>query len=127
MAGFSEMQTLTVPAGADLSAHQYGAVRGAGANACNIASFATDSDILGVLQNKPKSGEAATVAYAGISKVLAGAAITVWNAVTVNGSGRAITVTSGSMCMGQAIEAAGADGDIISVLLAKPVRWAGAP
>ena len=83
--------------------------------------------MLGVLQNKPESGQAASVAYGGLSKAVAGASISVWDNLTVNGSGRAITVTSGSMCLGQAVEAAGADGDIITVLLSKPVRWAGAP
>src|SRR3989304_906499 len=107
MSTFGELETLTVATAADLSAFQYNVVRGAGAGLCNVASNAADSDMIGVLQNKPESGKAASIAFAGLSKVVAGAAITAWDNLTVNGSGRAITVTSGSMCLGQAVEAAG--------------------
>lgn len=127
MAEFGKLETLTLQAAADLSLFQYKAIRGAGAASCNVASNAADSDMIGILINKPASGEFASVAYSGMSKACAGAAVTVYDQLTVNGSGRVITVTSGSMCLGQALEAAGADGDIITVLLSKPVRWAGAP
>jgi len=69
------------------------------------------------VQNVPKSGQYATVAYAGPSKVVAGAAITYGNLLTCDASGRAIVCVSGSYVLGRAIEAAGAAGDVISAVL----------
>lgn len=127
MAQFGRQETLTgVEAAADLSGKQYHFVRYSAANKVDQASLATDSALVGVLQNKPKAGEFATVAYAGLSKVVAGAAITAGDIITTNSSGRAATVASGQMAAGRALEAAGADGDIITALLFPPVRWSGA-
>lgn len=119
----------TLEAAADLSAKQYHIVRLSAANLCNQASLATDSDTIGVLQNKPQSGEFATVAFAGLSKVVAGAAITAGDVFSSNGSGRAITVVSGDlgMSVGRAITAPGADGDVFDAQIWPPVRWVGAP
>lgn len=127
MATYSALETLTVEAAADLSGKQYHIIRGAGLNLCNVASDATNSDMLGVLQNKPQSGEFACVADGGESKVVAGGTVTVYDYVTCNGSGRAATVASGQMAFGQALETSGADGEIITARLMKPIRWAGAP
>lgn len=128
MAEFGRQETLTgVQAAADLSGKQYHFVRLSAANQVNQASEAANSGLVGVLQNKPRSGEFATVAYAGLSKVVAGDAITVGDIITTNSSGRAVTVASGQMAAGRALEAAGANGDVITALLFPPVRWAGAP
>jgi len=116
----------TYTAAADLSGKQYHFVRQDAARSCNLASLSTNSALAGVLQNKPQSGEAATVRDNGTSKVVAGGAVTQGVHVTNNGSGRATAVTSGGMAAGRAIEAAGGDGDIIEVRLYPPVRWAGA-
>lgn len=126
MAEFGQIETLTRQAAADLSAKQYHFVRGSAAGKCNQSSLDTDSAMLGVLQNKPKSDEFATVGFLGKSKVVAGAAVTADDIITTNSSGRAVTVTSGDMAGGRALETAGADGDIITALLFPPVRWAGA-
>lgn len=119
-----------VQAAADLSTFQYHLVRYSAANAVNLAVLAVTSNLLGVLQNKPKSGEFATVAYGGISKVVAGAAITAGDLLTTSTSGRAIVVTSlasgQEMVFGRALTAAGADGDVIPALIFPPVRWTGA-
>jgi hypothetical protein len=80
-----------------------------------------------VLQNKPKSGEPATVFDGGISKVVAGGAITAGDIITTNGSGRAAVVTSGQMAGGRALTAAGADGEFIDAKLFPPIKWFGAP
>jgi hypothetical protein len=124
--GAPELLTLTLEAAADLSAVQYHVVRHSAAQKCNVASDATNSGVLGILQTKPKSGEFGTVAVGGKSKAVAGAAITLPAVITHNSSGRVATVTSGQMAIGRALEAASADGDIITVLLFQPVRWAGA-
>lgn len=127
MADFGALDTFTLEAAADLSAAQYHVVRGVATNTCNISSQATDSDMLGVLLNKPVSGGFATVADGGIAKVVAGAAINAYDVLTSNSSGRAAVVTSGQVAFGRALGTAGADGDLITVRLMKPIRWAGAP
>ena len=99
----------------------------AAGQADRAAAVPTSSSVLGVMQNDPGIGEAMSIAYAGRSKVVAGAAVTVNAIITCqSGTGRAIAVTSGDMAAGRALEAAGADGDVISALLFHPVRWSGA-
>jgi len=127
MAESKIFEPYTLLAAADLSGKQYHIVDQSAAKSCNMASLATDNQVAGVLQNKPQSGEHATIADMGISKVVAGAAVTQGKHLTTNGSGRAITVTSGDMAIGRALEAAGADGDVISARLYPPFRWSGAP
>ena len=89
------------------------------------APAATSSTILGVLQNGPKVGEAMTIAYSGLSKLVAGGALSANGIVTTNGSGRAAAVTSGDMAIGRVLEAAGANGDVVTALLFPPFRWQG--
>jgi hypothetical protein len=123
MAEFGRQETLTLEAAADLSTKQHHLVRLSGANLCNQASEAVNAGLIGVLQNKPKSGEFATVAYQGQSKVVAGAAITAGARITTNGSGRAVATSALSqMVIGQALEAAGANGEVISALILGPSR-----
>lgn len=119
-------ETFTAKAAADLSACQYHFVRLSAANAINIASLSTNSGLVGVLLNKPQANEAGAVAYLGTSRITAGASITAGALITNNSSARAVAVASGGMAAGRALEAAGADGDVIDVLLFPPVRWAGA-
>ena len=126
MAIFNELTALALEAAADLSGKQYHIVRASAAGKTNQASEAVHSSMFGVLQNKPQSGETATVAYAGPSKVVAGGAVTANAFVTCNGSGRAADVASGQMTIGRALEAATTDGEVISVLLQSPTRWSGA-
>ncbi len=126
MAEFGPQVALAVEAAADLSAKQYGVMRLSGADLCNQASEAINSGVVGVLQNKPQSGEYATIAYSGKSKVVAGGALTVNDIITSNSSGKAAKVASGQMAFGRVLEAAGADGDVVTALLFPPIRWAGA-
>lgn len=120
------LETFTAKAAADLDTVQYHLMRLSAANTVNVASQSTNSGLCGVLQNKPKSGEHASVGYLGTARVMAGAAITAGKHITNNGSGRAVAVASGGMSCGRALEAAGADGDIVDVILYPPIRWAGA-
>ena len=76
---------------------------------------------VGILQNAPNAGEAAEVRFAAGSKAVAGAAITKYAPFTVNASGKIIPATDATHVLGIALEAAGADGDIIAVWL----RYAG--
>ena len=91
-----------------------------------VVSVPTSSNILGVMQNDPGIDEAMTIAYAGPSKVVAGGAIGANAIITTQSGGRAAVVTSGDMACGRALEASGATGDVISVVLFHPVRWSGA-
>ncbi len=105
---------------------KYIIVRATAANQADQAVAATASAILGVMQNNPDVGEAMSIAYAGRSKVVAGGSLSVNAIITTNGSGRAAAVTSGDIAIGRILEAAGADGDVVSAVLFHPVRWQGA-
>jgi len=63
----------------------------------------TNALTIGLLQNKPKSGEDATVGFFGHMKGVAGAAITAGNLVKVTTSGYLIAVTSVDVPCGVAL------------------------
>lgn len=103
---------------ADLSTKRYYIVKMTSAGKVNLAASATDVSI-GVLQNKPKAGEAAEVFMrnsAGTGKVILGGTVTLGAALTSNASGKAIaTTTAGDQILGYALEAGSAD-DIIEFM-----------
>lgn len=77
---------------------------------------------VGVLQSPAEAGKAAEVMVSGVSKVVAGAAITLAASgvtpVTSDNQGRAITTTTaGHQLNGIALEPAAAAGDVIAVLI----------
>lgn len=128
MATENALESLSYSASADLSALQYTFVKQS-TGAKQIAAVAAATDVpCGVLQNKPTSGQAATVGFKGVSKVKAGGTIAVGDLVGTTSAGLATTLTPGTdttkyVC-GRA-ESAGISGDIISVnLLAVPHRAA---
>lgn len=91
-----------------------------------LATTPQSTNILGVMQNAPGVGEAMSIAYAGLSKVVAGAAISANAIISTASGGRAVAAAnSGDIQCGRALEAAGAAGDVISALLFHPVRWVG--
>lgn len=101
----SYQYSIPVSAGADLSSgKQYKAIAVGGTIA------AANTATLGLLQNKPKSGEDATIAYAGRIKFVAGAAVAAGAGVMVTTSGYLITVVSGSLPCGKALEAVSSGG-----------------
>jgi hypothetical protein len=127
MAEFYGLFTLTgVRAAANLTAHQYTLVRLSAAGRVNQASDSANVALLGVLQNKPTTDQHATVADFGVSKIVAGAATTVGAYVTTNSSGRGIDATSGTMIIGRWLEAAAADGDIVSARIHPAIPYKGA-
>ncbi len=80
-------------AGADLSSKQYyfAKVSSGGVIGCNTQGEAVD----GVIQDKPDaSGKAVSVAYSGISKVVAGAAILKGALVQTDANGKAMTAAA---------------------------------
>jgi hypothetical protein len=106
----------TLPAAADLSANQYFIVK---VDSSGSAALAGDGEpAIGVLQNEPDAaGKAASIRFAGISKVVAGAAVSAGAQVTPNASGKAITAATGKNILGVALAAASGDGVIIPVAL----------
>lgn len=101
----------------DLSSDQYRFVT-LGTNANEVDAAGASDMIVGVLQNTPEAGEAASVRFGGTSKVEATGAISKGDRVTADADGKATaTTTDGAEYGGIALEAAAADGDIIEVLL----------
>jgi hypothetical protein len=82
-------------AAADLSAKQFYIVKLTGSRQVNLCSANTDK-AYGVLQNKPKSGDAADIVVLGICKVLcnSGAGITAGVQFMPNTDGTAIAFTT---------------------------------
>lgn len=109
----------TYLANLDLSGHQY---RFMAINATRkLILPAAGARCVGVLQNKPGSGIAGTVAFKGQSKVIAGAAITLSatgpTPVTTDNAGRAVLAAAGNAILGYALLAASGAGIVITVQL----------
>ena len=70
--------------------------------------------LVGVIQNKPqKTGAAVTVAYEGITNVIAGASCAVGDLLSADASGRAVTTAGGRL---RALQAASAANEVISAM-----------
>lgn len=108
---------ITRKAGADLSAKQFRFVKMSSGNV--VAGAAATDKVVGVLQNKPTSGDTAEIrliANGGTYKVVAGGAITEGAYITCDSNGEAIaTTTAGNVVLGRALEAAD-DGDLFEVV-----------
>jgi hypothetical protein len=111
--GFS----FTLVAAADQSASQFRFIN-VDSNGKGVTPSVAGQRVVGVRNNKPKSGEAATIVASGISIVESGAAVTVGGDVMTDTSGRAIDATGATAIVaGIALEAASAAGQFIAVLL----------
>ena len=108
-------------AASDLSGKHYHLVT---FGASGVALTGAGDPVGGVLQNKPLAGIPATVTINGRPKAVAGAAILKGAQVSSDANGKLRTAVSGDYILGQAAEAAGADGDIISVIMTRPGRLA---
>lgn len=100
------------PAGADLSAKQFHAVKFNGSAALVLAG--DGDDIVGILEDKPKQGEQGTVALAGRPKAKLGGTVAAGDRLAVNANGQLIVATTGKRIVAKAMEA-GANGEIIQV------------
>ena len=98
-------------AGADLSSSQFYFVKLASATTVDVCSAITDIPI-GILQNTPESGETATIAIFGISKVSADGTLAAGNLIGTSADGLADAIVAGTdttvYVMGQAVTAASA-------------------
>jgi len=105
MSTSGKFETLALVAGADLNT---GDGTGAQYKAVTIGGTiaATGNTAFGLIQNKPKNGEDLTVAYRGIMKGVAGAAISAGARVIVTTSGYLITAVGAVIPCGKAISAA---------------------
>jgi hypothetical protein len=121
MAENNERMTMTYKAAADLTTKRYHCVRNAADRSCDVSTIAAGGfadGLIGILDNAPNTAEHATVVYGGISKAVAGGAVTQGVIVTTNSVGRVTAAVSGDLAVGQALTAASANGDVITVKVA---------
>lgn len=114
--GYEEsLQSITLPAAADLSLYQYRFVK---INSSGQAALCGDGEAPdGILQNKPSAaGQAATVGISGVSKLVLSGVIAAGTEVASDANGKGTTATTGDVIGGKNIEAAAADGDIVAFL-----------
>ena len=133
MAVQEALTCISMKAAGDLSSKQFYCMKVSAANTVDT-NDAAGGRVIGVLQNKPDAaGRDATVAVAGRSKAVAGAAVAAGayvkalangkvddaaTAPTVDASGASATAAStGANVIGIALTAAAADGEVIEVLL----------
>ena len=106
----------SLSAASDLSTKQYHFVKLASATTVDIVSASTDKPI-GVLLNKPGSGEAAEIALFGIVKVKAHGSLNVADVIGTTSAGKAEGgIGATQFVCGQAIETSSAN-DIVTVFL----------
>lgn len=104
-----DMELVAIAAGADLRAAQYKVVGVAGTIA------AANDAAIGVLQNKPNTGEGASLAYAGHMKAYVGGNVTAGLRLKVTTSGWLVAVASGDGSCAKALAAANS-GSVCEVL-----------
>lgn len=108
-------------AGSDLSSKQYHAVIFASTvGEVVIADALTNSMIAGILQNDPTDGQPADVAYEGVAYgITESTAIAFGSAVCSNATGEIQLAGANDecKCLGQALEAGAAVGDVIKILV----------
>lgn len=131
MAKYGKVEQITRVAAADLSLYRWHVAAVGGSRTAALSTVAATTigggAPFGVFQEvADAAGKAVSVGVAGVSKVIAGAAIDEGKLLTCNGSGRAIAAGSGDVTFGQALEAAAADGDLIQCYLQRPHRLVGA-
>lgn len=103
-------------AAADLSTKQFYCVKITAQRSVNLAN-AGGEPIYGILQNKPIAAAAADVGFLGVSKAAAGAAITAGAYLMTDTTGRLIAAVTTGHRVAQALEAATAAGQLITVVL----------
>lgn len=107
--------TYSRPADADHRANQFRCMVLAADGDAALAG--ANVRIIGILQNDPNIGEAATVQRDGISKAEAGAAFAIAALLATDATGRLVTAAGGQQVVAIALTAGGGAGQIASVLL----------
>ncbi len=117
--GGDVLKTGSLLAGADLRAAQYRFVMLDAAG--NVVQATTSARIIGVLQNRPNVGEPCTIIFCGESLLESGGAFSVGAWLRSDGTGRALATTTATDIVGAiALEAAGAAGEYVRVLVITP-------
>lgn len=94
---------------------QYHFVKVTGVHQVGLADAA--ASVVGVMQNKPQgTGQAATVAIAGVSKVVSDVAITAGDKIQVSADGQAAKTGAGPV-VGIALSTTANPGELVNVLL----------
>ena len=102
---------------ADYRTKQYYALKLAASNYATLCDTQGELSI-GVLQNKPNTGEAATVCFLGISNIIAhDTNIVAGSKLTVDANGKVEVAASADEVIGIALEACGTNDDIISAFI----------
>lgn len=114
----NEIQGLSlgfIDAASDLSSNQFYAVKH---TSSGIALAGAGEPADGILQNDPNA-DVANVMHQGVSKAVIGAAVADGALLMSNAAGKLITATSTNNVIAKALEAGGADAQIITVLISK--------
>jgi hypothetical protein len=116
MATENKGKCVSMLAASDLSAAQYRFVTVNGSG--KIAQTGDGAEADGILQDDPAAADrpGEVMAGIGLSKVVAGAATTAGGNAASDSVGRAVDAITGDAVMGKFMEAAGAAGDIITIL-----------
>jgi hypothetical protein len=105
---------LSLEAGADLSAQQYRCVKMSADNKCIVCAAVTDKPI-GILQNKPTSGQTAEVVCIGETKVDSDAALAAGNSIGSSADAQLAVYAQGTdttkYIIGMVIQSSGAAGE----------------
>lgn len=119
MAYFHTILPFSWPAGADLSAKQYYALQLTTTETVTLADATVRA--VGILQNDPASGEAASVCLLGISKAVTdgnAAAIACMDSLAPDANGKLVkTTTDNDEAVAVALAPSTADGTIIPVFV----------
>lgn len=108
-----KLQLGSLVAGADLSSSQHYLVKVSAAN--TVALAGAGELCIGVVDNKPTSGQAVEILCGVVVPVVTGAAVAAGAEVASDASGKAVTATTGDRVFGVALTASAADGEEIRV------------
>ena len=81
-----------------------------------VLAGAADANTVGVLQNKPKQYQAATVRRVGVTKIVCGDTVAIRAKLVPDSAGKAVTGTAGQRYCAVALEA-GVSGRVISAIM----------
>jgi len=112
MARSQNLQLVSLPVTADLSASQYCWVKDSSGSA---ALCGAGQQALGILQNDPAaSGRPGSIAIGGYSKSVSAGSISAGAYIASDANGKSVTVASGDFAIGIAVDAASAN-DVFTV------------
>lgn len=115
MAVTESRDTRTFIAGESLATSQFKFVTLESDGQVDLADAAGER-CLGIVENDPASGEAATVVMSGKTRIVCGGTVAAGAQLQTDASGTAITAASGDVSMGYALEA-GVAGQVIAMEL----------